>query len=64
MKRECLCKECSEIMDGLLVRYRTLTLTRIGEKKIVLRIVSDQDPGSFRLIEDGDVTSCIERIPK
>ncbi len=64
MKRECLCKACSEFMDGLLIKYRTLTFTRIGEKEVVLRIVSDQDPNSSRLIEDENVTSCIERIPK
>lgn len=64
MKSNIICNDCAEFLESLLVGHRSVTLTRLGEKKIIVKIVPDQDPNAVQFIEDRDVASCLCRILK
>lgn len=58
------CSDCPYSLDKLLVKYRRITITRLSENKVVLEVVSDQDPTAKHPIEDRDALTCLCRIPE
>lgn len=56
------CASCPYNIDAILVRYRRLSFVRIGDKKVILELVSDMDPAAKRPVQDTSAAACLERV--
>lgn len=56
------CPGCPNSLDTLLVKNRRITITRLGENKVVVDVVSDEDPNAKIHVEDTSVENCLYRI--
>lgn len=43
------------------MKYRRISVVRLSDDKVVLELVSDQDPNAKRVVEDRDAVSCLCR---
>jgi len=58
------CETCRNCIDKLLLQYRRVTFVRLGDRKVVMQLVSDVDPNAVKSLEDDSAEGCRCRVEK